>query len=110
MQVAAALFKDPPHQAHLTQILPGTVLDPQGLSALDLPRHETPWCLQHDERMAQRGVHPPGERVDYRYAQVVRYAACNMVLRKWGACHSAAHPFNAQELAALPCASVTATL
>jgi hypothetical protein len=72
LQAVTAMFKDPPHQPHATQLMPGTHVEKCGLSALDLPRVETPWCLQHDARMAQRSVHPPGERVDYRYATVVR--------------------------------------
>ena len=70
------MFQDPPHQPHVTRILPGTVLDQARLCDLDRPRQETPWCLQHDARMAQRSVHPPGERIDYRYATVVRASSC----------------------------------
>jgi hypothetical protein len=66
------MFKDPPHQPHSTQILPGTILDAPTLTSLDAPRQETPWCMQHDERMQNRSVHPPGERRDYRYATLVR--------------------------------------
>lgn len=73
-QVALAMFEDPPHQAHSCRIMPGTQLRPPSLTALDAPKQGTLWCMQHEARMAQRdrGVHPPGERRDFRYNQVVR--------------------------------------
>ena len=84
LQVALAMFKDPPHQPHETRLLPGVQAPAPELTQHDTPRLETPWCLQHDERMAMRqqqnphshhaagSMHPMGERRDFRYATVVR--------------------------------------
>jgi hypothetical protein len=54
VQVAMAIYADPPHLKHIPSILPGTELPDRVLTAADRPRQETLWCMRHDERMRER--------------------------------------------------------
>lgn len=54
LQVAMALYTDPPHQKHVPSILSGTELPENILIAADKPRQQTLWCEMHDQRMRDR--------------------------------------------------------
>lgn len=71
VQVAMALYEDPPHQKHTPNILPGTQPPEKILTAADRPRQETLWCERHDERMRER--RNGGGQHGGQYATVVRF-------------------------------------
>jgi hypothetical protein len=54
VQVAMALYSDPPHQKHVPSVLLGTQLPEKVLTPVDKPREDTLWCERHDKRMQER--------------------------------------------------------
>jgi hypothetical protein len=48
------MYEDPPHQEHITSILPGTTPPEPVLTPMDTPRQDALWCERHEIRMRQR--------------------------------------------------------